>query len=141
MSQRNLVAQHLRSCAWWRLDSAGTNPIRTARSVIALLDAAAYLWYVPDDDPDIRALADANCFSSGAFDPGPAGAVIIRGWQLCERASATPRDLLRALADAANATAHTPARTRSRYSPPIVQCLSATKSAGQRVDPGSEPVS
>jgi hypothetical protein len=95
------VAQHLRSCAWWRLDRPGTSAIRTARSVVALLDAAAYLRYIPDDDPDIRLLAEAGHFASGAFEPGPAGDEIIRGWQLSERATAGPRDLLRALASAA----------------------------------------
>jgi hypothetical protein len=117
VSQRNLLAQHLRSRAWWRLDSAGTNPVRTARSVVALLDAAAYLWYVPDDDPDIRALADANCFSSGEFDPGPAGALIISGWQLCERATATPRDLLSALARAVTTTVPPPRTPTAAISP------------------------
>jgi hypothetical protein len=101
VSTVNLVVQHLRSCARWRLDSPGASAIRTARSVVALLDAAAYLCYVTDDDPDIRVLTEAGRFSSGAFEPGPAGAEVIRGWQLSERATAGPRDLLRALARAA----------------------------------------
>ena len=103
------MAQHLRSCAWWRLDSPGASATRTARSVVALLDAAAYLCYVPDDDPDIRLLAEAGRFSSGAFEPGPAGAEIIRGWQLSERATAGPRDLLRVLARAAGQDVALPA--------------------------------
>lgn len=69
--------------------------------MVALLDAAAYLRDVPDDDPDIRALADAGRFSQAVFDPGPAGAWVIRGWQLSNEASAGPRDLLTALARAA----------------------------------------
>jgi hypothetical protein len=101
VSKVNLLAQHLRACAWWRLDRAGVNAILVARSVIALLDTAAYLVYVPDDDPAISALTAAGCFSSGVFDPGPEGAMIIRGWQLSERASAGPRDLLAALVQAA----------------------------------------
>jgi hypothetical protein len=101
VSKANLVALHLRSRAWWRLDSAGATAVQVARSVVALLDAAAYLRDVSDDDPDIRALADAGRFSQGAFDPGPAGAWVIRGWQLSNQASAGPRDLLKALARAA----------------------------------------
>ena len=100
MSKANLVAQHLRSCAWWRLDSAGASAIQVARSVVALLDAAAFMCEVSDDDPDIRALSAAGRFSAGAFDPGPRGSAIIRGWQLADEATAGPRDLLAALARA-----------------------------------------
>jgi hypothetical protein len=89
-----LVAQFLRARAWWRLDSAGASALHVARSVVALLDAAAYLRDVPDDDPDLLALAAAGCFAGGVFDPGPEGADIIRSWQLADEPSAGPRDLL-----------------------------------------------
>ena len=96
-----LIAQFLRERAWWRLDSAGASPAHVGRSVVSLLDAAAYLQDVPDHDPRIRALTAAGCFRRGAFDPGPAGAAIIREWQLADKATAGPAELLAALADAA----------------------------------------
>jgi hypothetical protein len=105
VSKAILVAQYLRSNAWWRLDSAGAGALEVAHSVVALLDAAAYLRDVPDDDPEIRALDAARCFSGGAFDPGHDGAAIIRGWQLATETSAGPRNLLTALARAAAAPA------------------------------------
>jgi hypothetical protein len=96
-----LVAQFLRARAWWRLDSAGASALRVARSVVALLDAAAYLSSLPDDDPDIAALAAAGCFADGVFDPGPEGWTIVREWQLADESSAGPEDLLAQLARAA----------------------------------------
>jgi hypothetical protein len=77
-----LVARFLRARAWWRLDSAGASALQVARSVVALLNAAAYLQDIPDDDPDLLALEAAGCFRGGVFDPGSAGADIIRRWQL-----------------------------------------------------------
>jgi hypothetical protein len=100
-----LVAQFLRARAWWRLDSAGASALHVARSVVALLDAAAYLQDVSDDDPDLLALQASGCFGGGGFDPGPEGAVIIREWQLADTASAGPRDLLTELARAARRAA------------------------------------
>ncbi len=97
MTKAILVAQFLRARAWWRLDSAGASAPHVARSVVALLDAAAYLRDVPDDDPDLLALAAAGCFASGVFDPGPEGADIIRSWQLADEpmtGSRGPRKLL-----------------------------------------------
>jgi len=96
-----LVAQHLRARAWWRLDTAGENALRVARSVVSLLDAAAYLRDIPDDHPAMRTLADAGCFDTGVFDPGPEGEVIIRDWQLADKQTAGPAALLAALAAAA----------------------------------------
>jgi hypothetical protein len=95
-----LVAQFLKARAWWRLDSAGASPQRAGRSVVSLLDAAAYLLDIPDSDPDIAALEAAGCFRGDVFDPGPAGAIIVRGWQLADEASAGPHDLLAGLARA-----------------------------------------
>jgi len=48
-----LVAQFLQARAWWRLDSAGASGLHVARSVVSLLDAAAYLPGIPEDDPDL----------------------------------------------------------------------------------------
>ncbi len=93
-----LVAQYLRARAWWRLDSAGANAVHVARSVVCLLDAAAYLRDVPDDAPDIAALTAAGCFRDGVFTPGPEGANLIREWQLADQRSAGPADLLAQLA-------------------------------------------
>jgi hypothetical protein len=95
-----LVARYLRDRARWRLDCAGATALQTARSVVALIDAASYLRDVPDEDPDIVALEEAGCFKDGAFEPGPAGADIVRGWQLTDKTTAGPRDLLSALAAA-----------------------------------------
>ena len=78
------MAQFLRARARWRLDSAGASANHAARSVVSLLDAAAYLGDVPDDDPDIVTLDTAGCFRGEAFDPGPEGALLVRQWQLAE---------------------------------------------------------
>ena len=78
--------------------------MRVARSVVSLLDAAAYLRDIPDDNPAMRTLADAGCFDAGVFDPGPEGAVIIRDWQLADEQTAGPAALLAALAAAAGRT-------------------------------------
>jgi len=95
------VAQFLQARARWRLDSAGASASHAARSVVSLLDAAAYLREVPDDDPDIVTLDAAGCFRGEAFDPGPEGAFLVRQWQLADVASAGPRELLTGLAQAA----------------------------------------
>jgi hypothetical protein len=95
------VAQFLQARARWRLDSAGASASHAARSVVSLLDAAAYLGDVPDDDPDIMTLDAAGCFLGETFDPGPEGALLVRQWQLADVASAGPRELLTGLAQAA----------------------------------------
>ena len=53
MTKAILVAQFLQARAWWRLDSAGASALHVARSVVSLLDAAAYLQGIPEDDPDL----------------------------------------------------------------------------------------
>jgi hypothetical protein len=95
------VAQFFRARAWWRLDSAGASALHVARSVVSLLDAAAYTRELPDDDPYIDALSAAGCFAGGVFDPGPLGWIIVRDWQLSDESTAGPADLLAALARAA----------------------------------------
>jgi hypothetical protein len=112
VTKTTLVAQFLRARAWWRLDSAGASALRVARSVVALIDAAGYLSSLPDDDPDIAALAAAGCFAGGVFDPGPEGRTIVREWQLADESSAGPEDLL---AQLARAVAH----YGTRAAPPI----------------------
>ena len=102
MTKAILVAQFLQARAWWRLDSAGASALHVARSVVSLLDAAAYLQGIPEDDPDLLALEAMGCFSGGDFDPGPEGAEIVKRWQLADEASAGPRDLLTELVRAAN---------------------------------------
>ena len=97
-----MTAQFLRTRAWWRLDSAGPSAVHVARSVISLLDAAAYAAALPDDAPSLTALHDAGCFAGGIFDPGPEGWLIVRDWQLAEEATAGPEDLLAQLAEAAD---------------------------------------
>ena len=71
MTKAILVAQFLQARAWWRLDSAGASALHVARSVVSLLDAAAYLQGIPEDDPDLLALEAMGCFGGGDFDPGP----------------------------------------------------------------------
>jgi hypothetical protein len=105
VTKSSLVAQFLQARARWRLDSAGASASHAARSVVSLLDAAGYLRDVPDDDPDIVTLDAAGCFRGEAFDPGPEGAFLVRRWQLADVASAGPRELLTALAQAALKTA------------------------------------
>ena len=100
-----LVAQFLRARAWWRLDSAGVSALRVARSVVALLDAAAYLRDISNDDPDMLALKAAGCFDGGVFDPGPQGAAIVREMAARRRAVGRPRDLLDELVRAAQGSA------------------------------------
>ncbi len=102
MTKAILVAQFLRAQAWWRLDSAGPSALHAARSVVSLLDAAAYLQPIPDDDPDLLALEAMGCFAGGAFDPGPEGTEIVKHWQLADEASAGPRDLLAEVVRAAH---------------------------------------
>jgi hypothetical protein len=104
-----MVAQFLRTRAWWRLDSAGASALRVARSVVSLLDAAAYLADLPEDDPALLALEAMGCFGGGVFDPGPEGADVIRGWQLADEWSAVPRDLLAELVRAVHAGPPPPA--------------------------------
>jgi hypothetical protein len=101
VTKANLVAQFLRARAWWRLDSAGANAVHVARSVVCLLDAAAYLQDVPDNDTGIVALDAAGCFRGDTFNPGPQGAAIVRDWQLADEATAGPVELLAELARAA----------------------------------------
>jgi hypothetical protein len=105
VSKAILVSQFLRARAWWRLDCAGVSAGRAARSAVSLLDAAAYLRHLPDDDPAIAALDAAGCFANSVFDPGPEGWIIIRDWQLTDKASAGPADLLAQLAQAADRSA------------------------------------
>jgi hypothetical protein len=97
-----MISRFLRDQAWWRLDCAGASALRVARSVVSLLDAAAYVAQVPDDHPDLRALALAGCFRGGVFDPGQEGLAVVRGWQLADQPTAGPRELLAAIADAAS---------------------------------------
>ena len=117
MTKAILVAQFLRARASWRLDSAGASARHVACSVVSLLDAAGYAQGLPDDDPAIAALDAAGCFAGGIFDPGPVGWDIVRGWQLAEKATAGPEELLARLARAATqqgpaATQHGPTATQ-----------------------------
>ena len=114
-----LVSAFLRAWARWRLDSAGRSALHVARNVISLLDAAAYLRDVPDDDPDLLALEAVGCFGGGAFDPGPDGIEIVKRWQLADEASAGPRDLLAELVCAANRQPGVPSQAGAAATPGI----------------------
>src|ERR1700742_394594 len=93
-----MVAHFVREQAWWRLDTPGVSAIRVARCVVALLDAAGCLAGLPEDHPELEELDRAGCFEGGAFDPGPAGAAVVRGWELADEATGATQDLLGALA-------------------------------------------
>jgi hypothetical protein len=92
-----MVAQFVRAQAWWRLDTPGVSALRAARSVVALLDAAASIEMLPDDHPDLEELDRAACFTGGAFDPGEAGLAVARGWELADEPTGNEQDLLGAL--------------------------------------------
>ncbi|MDH2428252.1 hypothetical protein [Sphaerisporangium sp. TRM90804] len=90
------LSGYLRARARWRLDrvqhkDAGWN----ARCALALLDAAAYVEVLPEDDPLVLALEEAGCFGAhggGEFEPGEAVARFIDFWHEGE-----PWELLTAL--------------------------------------------
>ncbi|HEY1625395.1 MAG TPA: hypothetical protein VGG16_16515 [Streptosporangiaceae bacterium] len=104
MAKSILIVEYLRAQAWARLDGVGPSALRVARSVVSLLDTAAYLDDMPDDSPLITALDTAGCFRGGTFDPGPEGAAVVSGWQLADEQSGGPVDLLYALTAAAGRT-------------------------------------
>jgi hypothetical protein len=145
VSKAILVSQFLRARAWWRLDSADVSSDRAARSAVSLLDAAAYLHELPDDDPAIAALDAAGCFANSVFDPGPEGWIIIRDWQLADRASAGPADLLAQLVQAAGRDG--PRRHLASLAVPLASLamptavpLAAAISIPRQPGPADEPV-
>ena len=93
-----MLTEFLRSQAAWRLANAERAPVPTARCAAALLDAAAYVATLADDDPDLAALNRSGCFRGKVFDPGPRGLALARWWQFSGTAHARPRDLIAALA-------------------------------------------
>ena len=95
------MAEFLRAQAAWRLARAGHDPVRAARCAAALLDAAAFVVTLAEDDEDLATLARAGCFGGEVFDPGARGLQLARWWQTGEPPYAGPRDLLTALAAAA----------------------------------------
>jgi hypothetical protein len=100
VKKRLLVAEFLRARAAWRLARAGGDPVRTARCAAALLDAAAYVAALTDDDGGLALLARGGCFRGQVFDPGPKGVSIARWWQYRDVPQARPADLIAALAAA-----------------------------------------
>ena len=109
-----MVVQYIREQAWWRLDSPGPNPIRVARSVVALLDAAACIAEIPENHPDLEELDRAGCFESGLFNPGDTGLAVVRGWELADQPTGTEQDLLGALAVTVSADRGVPSPTARR---------------------------
>jgi hypothetical protein len=109
-----MVVQYVRAQAWWRLDSPGPNPIRVARSVVALLDAAACITEIPENHPDLEELDRAGCFESGFFNPGDTGLAVVRGWELTDQPTGTEQDLLGALAVTVSAERGVPSPTARR---------------------------
>jgi hypothetical protein len=95
-----LVAEFLRAQAAWRLARAGGDPVRTARCAAALLDAAAYVAALTDDDGGLAMLARGGCFRGQVFDPGPKGVSIARWWQYRDVPHAGPQELIASLAAA-----------------------------------------
>jgi len=88
------IAEFLRAQAAWRLARAGDNPVAAARCAAALLDTAAFVAGLADDDGDLTRLARGGCFHGQVFDPGPKGVSITRWWQYREARQAGPRDLV-----------------------------------------------
>jgi hypothetical protein len=109
-----MVTQYIREQAWWRLDSPGLNAVRVARSVVALLDAAACIAELPEDHPDLEELDRAGCFLTGAFDPGETGLAVVRGWELADQPTGTQQDLLGTLAVTVSAERGVPSRAARR---------------------------
>jgi hypothetical protein len=101
VTDKMLVAEFLRAQAGWRLATAETDPVRAARCAAALLDAAAYVAGLAEDDRDLALLGQGGCFRGNVFDPGPKGISIARWWQFADAPQAGPRDLITALAAAA----------------------------------------
>jgi hypothetical protein len=95
------MAEFLRAQAAWRLARAGADPVRAARCAAALLDAAAFVVTLTEDDDDLAALARAGCFGGEVLDPGARGLQIARWWQFGDPPYAGPRGLLTAMAAAA----------------------------------------
>ena len=100
MTRQLLVAEFLRAQAAWRLARADGDPVRAARCAAALLDAAAYVAALADDDRALALLASGGCFRGQVFDPGPRGISIARWWQYRDTSQAGPQDLVTALAAA-----------------------------------------
>ncbi len=100
MTQQILIAEFLRTQAAWRLARCRTDPVRAARCAAALLDAAAYVAGLTDDDQDLAVLARSGCFRGQVFDPGPKGVSLARWWQYGDAPQAGPRELIAALATA-----------------------------------------
>jgi hypothetical protein len=92
-----LIAEFLRAQAAWRLARAGDDPVAAARCAAALLDIAAFVAGLTDDDGDLARLRRGGCFRGQVFDPGPKGVSITRWWQYREAGQAGPRDLVAAL--------------------------------------------
>ncbi len=108
MTRQLLVAEFLRTQAYWRLGRAGDAPVRAARCAAALLDAAAFVATLAADDEILVALARAGCFRGSTFDPGDQGRQVARWWQFGELPHEGPRNLLRALVHAAGQPAAQP---------------------------------
>ena len=123
-----MLTRFLRDQAWWRLDSPGVNAIRTARSVVALLDTAICLEGLPDNHPDLKKLARAGCFRNGVFDPGEAGLAVVRGWELADQPTVHRQDLLAALAFTVGP--QHPARAPVSTAPPEAVCHEAAPRSG-----------
>ncbi|MFE3454672.1 hypothetical protein ACFXJ8_37695 [Nonomuraea sp. NPDC059194] len=93
MSRTESLAAYLRAQGRRRLDRVEVSDDgRNARCALALLDAAAYVESLADDDPLVEALEQAGCFGPLGFDefsPGEQGARCVRDW-----AGGEPRELL-----------------------------------------------
>jgi hypothetical protein len=114
VTQQKLIADFLRAQAAWRLARASDDPIRAARCAAALLDAAAFVAGLADDDRDLARLARVGCFRGQVFDPGPRGLSLARGWQYREGRQAGPRDLVTALVTASTTPQVLPVREGGR---------------------------
>ncbi len=105
VTRQILIAEFLRTQAAWRLARSGNDPVRAARCAAALLDAAAYVAGLTDDDQNLAVLARNGCFRGQVFDPGPRGVSLARWWQYRDTPQAAPRELIAAMAAAVGVAA------------------------------------
>jgi hypothetical protein len=138
VTKKMMVTEYIRAQAWWRLDSPGPSAIRVARSVVALLDAAACIDELPEDHPDFEELDRAGCFATGEFDPGEAGLAVVRGWELADQPTGTEQNLLGTLAVTVSADRGVPSPA-ARHAAAASGAVPAAPLPGGYTLPGSVP--
>ncbi|HEY2206818.1 MAG TPA: hypothetical protein VGH99_20335 [Pseudonocardia sp.] len=103
MTRGTALADYLRTQAQWRGDKADrTDDDRNTRSGLALLDVAAVVERLPDDDARLARMATARYFDlTDHCMPGERGQEVIRRYCL-DRDTSSPDQFLAELASAAD---------------------------------------